>query len=66
MKVQELIDRAGGIGALAALLKVSRTSVYDWRRKGSIPPWYIGDLRREFEVTFEEAVELVSQPRKVP
>lgn len=59
MKVQELIDRAGGIRQLAKLLKVSPTSVYDWRRAGYIPRHRAVDIEREFDLGVLDMLDLL-------
>jgi DNA-binding transcriptional regulator YdaS (Cro superfamily) len=37
MSVDEIIEKAGGVGKLAEILGVSHSSVCDWRRSERVP-----------------------------
>ena len=59
MTIQDLIDRAGGIGKLADRLGVARASVYDWRRAGRIPLSRAIAIELKFHLDMLEVLDLL-------
>jgi DNA-binding transcriptional regulator YdaS (Cro superfamily) len=63
MNVQTIIERAGGVGKLAALLGVSHPTVSDWKRTGSIPGGRVVQISSALGLSVDEVIKLVPSPR---
>ena len=37
--ISEIIDGFGGLTAMSEATKIGITTIYQWRNRGSIPPW---------------------------
>lgn len=59
MNVQTIIQKAGGVGKLAALLGVSHPTVSDWKRTGFIPGGRIVQISRKLDVRVEDLSMLI-------
>lgn len=59
MNVQTIIQKAGGVGKLAALLGVSHPTVSDWKRTGFIPGGRIVQISKKLDVRVEDLSMLI-------
>jgi len=62
MNVQSLVDRAGGVTRLAALLHISHSTVCEWKRNGFIPGSRVGQISAALKLSPEWLVPLVKPP----
>lgn len=63
MDVQSLIDRAGSVGKLAAMLEVSHTTICEWKRNGFIPGTRVAQISLALRIGPEWLLPLVKPPR---
>lgn len=54
MTVDEIIERTGGVTALAKAVGVHHSTVCDWRRNGEVPLKRVHDVARAVGVTLHE------------
>lgn len=62
MTVQDLIDKAGGVSKLAAICRVSHSSVCDWNRDNLLPGRRVPQISAALEVPSSELMPLVRVP----
>lgn len=65
MDVQTLINRAGGVGSLAARLSVSHSTVCGWKRTGFVPGNRVFQISVAFEIPPIDLAGLVKPPTKL-
>jgi len=63
MDVHELIERAGGVHALADRLGVARTTVLDWRAAGMIPGTRVAQIAATLKMSPKVLLPLLRPPR---
>jgi len=61
--IQTLIDKAGGVQALASKLGVARTTVLDWRRTGFIPANRVGQISSTLRIAVAQVQKLAPGPK---
>jgi hypothetical protein len=61
--IQFLIDKAGGVMALAAKAGVARTTVLDWRKTGFIPGNRVATISAALKVPVKDVLTLVQPPK---
>jgi hypothetical protein len=54
--IERAIEAAGGPLALAKLLKVSHQVVYEWRKRGWVPPERALQLKERFKIPLAKLV----------
>lgn len=59
MNVQTIIQQAGGVGKLAAILGVSHPTVSDWKRTGFIPGGRIVQISKKLGFKVEDLSMLI-------
>lgn len=63
MDTQNLIDRAGGVVALAKLLGVNHSTVCGWNREGHIPGNRVRQISRALDLPLPDILALVREPQ---
>jgi len=63
MRVQDLIDKAGGVGKLAALCKVSHSTVCDWNRANALPGHRLPRISAALGIEPALLIPLVNEPK---
>lgn len=61
--IETIIEKAGGVPRLMALLGVARTTVLDWRRTGFIPANRVGQISDALKLPLEVVQKLAQGPK---
>jgi hypothetical protein len=62
MDIAALIKLAGGIIPLAKAAGVSRTTIYDWKRAGTLPGGRVPRISRKLRIPVETLIPLIQEP----
>jgi hypothetical protein len=60
MNVETIIEKAGGVGKLAALLSVRHPTVCDWRRTGYVPGGRVIEISQKLNLDVTEVSKLIT------
>lgn len=63
LNVEALIQKAGGLPRLTALLGVARTTVLGWKQTGFIPANRVSQISDALELRLEDVAKLAQGPK---